>query len=148
MTPLEFFDGRITGFGAVLGWTGKVARRFEMGLQGQWSHQDRALHMDETCRYDDGEVLTRRWAIHGDEEGVIVGQDMLGALRMRGRSKGRDFQLVLDRRPSGPGGQVRPPLVVDYIEAGPNDRIISGRARLFGLTIATLHIALHREPNL
>lgn len=145
MTPAQFFEGRIAGFGVVLGLTGKVLRRFEVVMEGAWAEEHRALHLDETYTYLEGKGEFRRhWAIHFDEEGYILGNDAIEAARMRGRTRGPDFRIRFDRqRPRF--GRLDPPHVVDFIEVGPRDCIMHGRARLFGLSVATVHAALRKQ---
>ncbi len=144
MTPEQFFTGETTGFGVVRSRRGKVLRRFTLEMRGEWSPDHRALHLDETYTYVGGGSFQRRWAIHTDEQGFILGHDALEVARLRGRQRGADFRIVFDRR-KRPLGRFDPPQVVDFIEAGPGRAILFGRARLFGLTIATIHAALRRR---
>lgn len=147
MTPEQFFEGRLRGYGVARSLTGRVLRRFTVEMHGVWSEEHRALHMDEVYRYVDGMEgeFHRHWAIHTDEEGFILGHDAREAARMRGRQRGRDFRIVFDREGRGPLGRLDPPQVVDFLEAGPDACVMYGRVKLFGLTIATIHVGLKRE---
>jgi hypothetical protein len=147
MTPLQFFDGKITGFGVVLGITGKVQRRFEVEMRGEWSDEHRALHLDETYAYAGGGGAQRRWAIQADDEGVTVGYDAVEMARMRGWPRGQNFRLVFDRQHRRTDRWIDPPQTVDLVEISPTEYFMYGRVHLFGLTIATLHTSLRREPD-
>ena len=144
MIAEDFFAGRLTGFGVVRGLTGKVLRRFNVKYVGEWSHEHRALHLDETYTYESGTTFQRSWAIHTDEEGFILGHDALQAARMRGRQRGRDFRIVFDR-PRRPGGPMEPPQIIDFIEISATKAMLIGRVSLFGLPIATVHAALSKD---
>ncbi len=144
MIAEQFFVGRISGFGVVRGLTGKVLRRFTVEYRGQWQEEHRALHLDETYTYVDGETFDRNWAIHTDDEGFLLGADALQAARLRGRQRGNDFRLVFDR-PRRPGGPLEPPQVVDFLEISADRAIMVGRVSLFGIPLATVHAALTRQ---
>ncbi len=115
MIAEQFFVGRITGFGVVRSFSGKVLRRFTIEFRGEWQEEHRALHLDETYTYVGGGTFERSWAIHTDDEGFLLGADALQAARLRGRQRGQDFRLVFDR-PRRPGGPLEPPQIVDFIE--------------------------------
>ena len=132
----QFFTGRLSGFGVVTGLSGKVLRRFDVQLNGEWSEEHRALHLDETYTYLGGETLTRNWAIHTDEEGFVLGIDANQAARLRGRARGMDFRLIFDR-PKRPGGPLELSQVVDFFDVGQGQAVMKGRVTLFGLTLAT-----------
>ena len=145
MTPEEFFQGRLTGWGVARDLFGRILRRFTIEMIGEWSDEHRALHLDETYRYTDGTSFQRRWAIHTDDEGHILGQDALEMARLRGHQIGTDFQIVFDR-PRQPGSWRRGMVqVVQFLEVTPNESIMFGRIRNFGFTVATLHVALERS---
>jgi hypothetical protein len=64
---------------------------------------------------------------------------------MRGRQRGIDFRLIFDR-PRTPGGALELSQKVDFFEVGPGQAVMLGRVKLMGLTLATTHSFLRREP--
>lgn len=146
MTPRQFFEGRLRGYGVVRSLTGRILRRFEVEMLGVWSEEHRALHLDETYRYLGGpEAFHRRWAIHTDEEGYILGHDALEVARLRGRQRGEDFRLVFDRQHSPVRRMFDPPQVVDFVAVGPDEFMMIGRAQVLGFPVASIHAAIRRE---
>ena len=144
MTPETFFQGRLAGWGVVRDRFGRVLRRFTIDMDGAWSDEHRALHLDETYSYVGGESHQRRWAIHTDEEGHILGHDALEVARMRGRQLGSDFQIVFDRMRQPGAKPIQPVQIVHFIEVSPDEAMMVGQIKLLGVTIATVHAALAR----
>lgn len=143
MTPEEFLSGRLVGFGCVQGFSGKVLRRYTVEMTGVWSAEHRALHLDETYAYigREQELFHRSWAVHTDEQGVIVGHDAHQAARFRGRMDGPDLRLTFDR-PVRPGGRMEPRQSVRFVEITPTQVMMVGRVMILGLPLATTHTAL------
>ncbi len=143
MTPESFLEGRLTGFGCVQGFTGKVLRRYTVQMTGEWSDEHRALHLDETYTYigREDDVFRRSWVVHTDEEGSILGYDAVQAARFRGRQLGVDLRMVFDR-PRQPGGRPEPKQVVRFVEITPTQVMMVGRVMVLGLPFATTHTAL------
>jgi hypothetical protein len=144
LTPETFFQGRLTGWGVVRNLFGRVLRRFTIEMEGHWSYEHRALHLDETYSYVDGPSHQRRWAIHTDEQGFILGHDALEVARMRGRQMGTDFQITFDRPRRSGSGLNDTVQVVRFIEVTPDQSLMLGAVQKFGVTIATTHVALKR----
>ena len=142
MTPETFLQGRLEGFGVVRTAVGAVTRRFSIEMEGIWSEEHRALHLDETYAYVDGSVHHRRWAIHSDAQGAIIGHDALEAARLRGRQVGTDFELHFDRL-AHPGPKLRgPSQIVRFHAVSPGRALLIGRVRRFGLTLGGFQAAL------
>ncbi|MEL0082558.1 MAG: DUF3833 domain-containing protein [Gammaproteobacteria bacterium] len=57
----EYLNGPVTAWGIVQDRSGKVLRRFEVDMVGEWQGDSGTLH--ETFRYDDGEESLRIWSI-------------------------------------------------------------------------------------
>jgi hypothetical protein len=144
LTPETFFQGRLQGWGVARDLFGRIQRRFMIDMTGEWSDEHRALHLDETYTYVDGQTHHRRWAIHTDELGHIIGHDALEVARMQGRQQGQDFEIVFDR-PSRPGARTNSVTqIVRFVEVTPDQSLMLGRVLRFGVTVATLHVALRR----
>lgn len=97
MKAEQFFGGRWRGDGEVASLFGRVLRRFDVSFDGTWSEEHRAFHVDESVHYEDGRAMERRWVIHTDGEGMLVGFDAMQASRMRVRPRGDGFRIVFDR---------------------------------------------------
>ena len=144
MTPEEFFQGRLVGWGVVNNPFGVILRRFQIQMEGSWSEEHRALHLDETYTYEGGDSHQRRWAIHTDEQGHILGHDAIEAARLRGRRLGRDFQVTFDRL-RGFGPQLLEPVhVVRFVEVDKEKSLMLGKVRRWGVMIASTYVALRR----
>jgi len=143
MTPEEFLSGRLTGFGCVQGLSGRVLRRYTVELNGAWSDEHRALHLDETYTYvgRENEVFRRSWVVHTDEQGFVVAHDAHQAARFRGRMVGPDLRVIFDR-PVQPGGRMEPRQIVRFVEISPTQVMMVGRVVFLGLPLATTHTAL------
>jgi hypothetical protein len=143
LTPETFFQGRLAGWGVARDLFGRILRRFTIEMVGEWSEEHRALHLDETYAYIDGETHQRRWAIHTDDQGYILGHDALEVARMRGRQIGVDFEIVFDR-PRQPGRFNSVTQIVRFVEVTPDQSLMLGRVLRFGLTVATIDVGLKR----
>lgn len=145
MTPETFLTGRLEGFGCVQAISGQVLRRYHVQIDGVWSEEHRALHMDETYVYvgREGEVFRRSWVVHTDEDGYIIGHDAHQGARFKGRQDGADIRLIFDR-PVRPGGRSEPKQIVRFVEVTPTEMMMVGRLMRFGLPVATTHTALRR----
>jgi hypothetical protein len=143
MSPVEFLSGRLTGFGCVQGFAGKVLRRYTVEMSGTWSDEHRALHLDESYVYvgREQEVIRRSWVVHTDEEGYLVGHDANQAARFRGRMHGPDLRVVFDR-PVRPGGPLEPRQLVRFVEISPTQVMMAGRIVFLGVPVAATHTAV------
>ena len=144
MTPEVFFQGRLTGWGVAQSPFGAILRRFQIEMEGSWSEEHRALYLDETYTYEQGASHQRRWAIHTDEEGHILGHDAMEAARLRGRQRGRDFQVTFDRLNGLGPGLLEPVHIVRFVEVTDEHSLMLGKVRRWGVLIATTHVALRR----
>lgn len=143
MAPEQFFGACWRGEGAVSTVFGRVLRQFTVELDGRWSDEHRAFHVDEIARYADGGVLERRWAIHTDGEGVMLGVDAMQASRIRVRPRREGFRIAFDRP-----GLVRGPapraIVLDIVARGPDHLSARGWVRVLGAPVASTKIEFER----
>jgi hypothetical protein len=144
LTPETFFQGRLTGWGLVQSPFGRMLRRFTIEMQGAWSEEHRALHLDETYHYIEGRSHQRQWAIHTDDLGHILGHDALEMARLRGRQMGEDFEIVFDRLRRSGASPIQPVQVVRFIAVSPEKAMMVGRIKQLGVVIATLQATLVR----
>jgi len=145
MTPEDFLSGRLTGFGCVQALSGRVLRRYTVEMNGTWSDEHRALHLDETYVYvgREAEVFQRSWAVHTDEQGFIIAHDAHQAARLRGKLVGPDLRVIFDR-PVRPGGRMEPRQIVRFVEISPTQVMVVGRVVFMGVRLATSHTCLTR----
>jgi hypothetical protein len=144
MTPETYFQGRLCGWGVARNPFGRILRRFKIEMSGAWSEEHRALHLDETYSYIGGATFQRRWAIHTDQQGYILGHDAMQTARLRGRQMGLDFQIKFDR-PKQPGSLRSEPVhTVRFVEVTNDQSLMLGVVRRWGVVIATTHVALQR----
>ena len=75
----EYLNGPVTAWGIVQDRSGKVLRRFEVDMVGEWDGDSGTLH--ETFRYDDGEESLRIWSIKKESDTRYSGSedDVVGA---------------------------------------------------------------------
>lgn len=62
LVPELFFDGELTASGVVKDRSGEVIRTFEADISASWDKAGVGT-LDETFRFDDGEVQTRVWTL-------------------------------------------------------------------------------------
>jgi hypothetical protein len=74
----EYFNGPLKAWGMVQGRTGKVNRRFEVDMVGQWQGDTGKLH--EKFHFYDGERMERTWTIRKLADGTYEGTagDVIG----------------------------------------------------------------------
>ena len=68
---LEFFQGRIEGWGSLFDWQGRATRRFSVLIEGKWQGQDGELQ--EWFVFEDGEKTERTWKIHFSDDHHFTG---------------------------------------------------------------------------
>jgi len=139
-----FLQGRLEGWGVARDPFGRILRRFRIEMDGVWSEEHRAIHLDETYTYVGGPRRQRHWAIHTDEQGHIRGHDAVEAARLTGVQKGNDFELRFDRLLTRPSRWTEPVHIVQFLEVADGETLMLGRVRRWGVVIATTHVALRR----
>lgn len=96
----EYFDGKVTAWGIVQDRKGRVLRRFEVDMVGEWDGDAGTLH--ETFRYDDGEESLRLWRMKKESDTRYTGSadDVVGtATGMRaGNALNWRYVLALEVR--------------------------------------------------
>ncbi len=106
----EYFQGQTKAWGLFEDRFGKVRRQFQVDIQGTVA--DGTLTLDESFRYDDGELARRVWTIRSD------GPDHAGPGRRRGRRGPR------------PGRRKCPELDLHHGPAGGRLHLAGGLRRL------------------
>lgn len=139
-----FLQGSLQGWGVARDPFGRILRRFQIEMHGVWSDEHRAIHLDESYTYVGGPKRQRRWTVHTDEQGHILGHDAVEAARLVGLQKGVDFELRFDRLQTERSRWMEPVHIVQFLEVGDAETLMLGRVRRWGIVIATTHVALRR----
>ena len=79
--PERYFARRLDAYGVFVDRFGTIRRQFEVAVTGQQT--DTGFILDESFRYDDGEIEARRWAVTALGEGRYEGRsaDVVGIAR-------------------------------------------------------------------
>lgn len=85
----DYFNGKITAWGIVQDYSGKLTRRFCVDIVGSW--QGNKGQLDETFYYADGEQQKRIWQLSVASDGTVTGtaEDVVGVAS--GRASGTAF---------------------------------------------------------
>jgi len=141
--PEVFFIGRTEGWGVARGPGGQVQRRCQVTTDGRFDDAYRALHLDETYAWDDGESETWRWAMTRGLDGRYVAAEALAGPGIQGRhSRSGDYVLSF-RRPARADGGPKLRFVTRFTVVSPEVVLKTARVSLFGLPVGSLTV-FHR----
>lgn len=141
--PEEFFVGRTEGWGLSRGLTGRLMRRCHVVTDGRLDETYRAIHIDETFRWDDGEQDHWRWAMTRGLDGRYVAAESRVGAGILGRYEGGDYLLSF-RRGLRPDGGPRPRFVTRFTQVSAGVAIKTVRVFLWGLPVSQM-TAFHRR---
>jgi hypothetical protein len=68
LVPKQFFTGELSARGVVKDFSGEVIRTFDADITASWDDQGVGT-LDETFRFNDGEVQTRVWTLTPSDKG-------------------------------------------------------------------------------
>lgn len=140
----EYFTGPISAWGMVQDWRGRVTRRFDIKLVGEWDGDVGTLteHFD----YYDGEKQQRVWTIHKLADGSFEGRasDILGKATGSTQGSAVRWNYVMDL----PVGDTSYHIRFDDWMWLMNDGVLINRSYLkkFGITVAELTIFMQKQP--
>lgn len=91
-----YFKGQTRAWGLFEDRFGKVRRQFKVDIRGTIS--DGVLILDESFRYDDGELASRVWTIRRDGPGGYIGTapDVIGEARGHAAGNALNWRYTLD----------------------------------------------------
>lgn len=141
--PEVFFLGRTEGWGLARGPTGRLLRRCRVATDGRMDDAYRAIHIDETFHWDDGEQDEWRWAMTRGLNGHYVAAEALAGAGIQGRHDGHDYVLSF-RRALRPEGGLRPRYVTRFTLISPEVAFKSVSLFLWGLPVGRL-TAFHKR---
>lgn len=143
LLPEEYFNGPIKAWGIVQDRTGKVVRRFDVDLVGEWDGDTGTL--TEHFEYYDGKSEKRIWTIEklGDNQYRGTAGDILKVAD--GQSKGNAMRWSYEMDLSVDGRTFR--ITFDDWMFLMNDGVLVNRSYLkkFGFTVAELTLFMQKQ---
>lgn len=139
----EYFNGPISAWGIVQDWRGRVVRRFDIKMMGQWEGDTGTLR--ENFEYYDGEKQERIWTIKKLDNSKYEGTatDILNKALGSTLGSAAQWKYVMDL----PVGQNIYRIGFDDWMWLMNDGVLINRSYLkkFGITVAELTIFMKKE---
>ncbi len=138
-----YFDGPIKAWGIVQDWRGRVVRRFDVHMVGQWTGDVGTL--TEQFNYYDGETQQRVWTIKKLADGGYEGtaSDILDKATGKSEGSAVRWRYVMDL----PVGDTTYRIRFDDWMWMMNDGVLINRSYLkkFGLTVSELTIFMQKQ---
>lgn len=139
-----FFNGPIKAWGIVQDWRGRVVRRFDINLVGEW-HGDVGT-LTEHFDYYDGETQQRIWTIKKIADGKFEGtaDDIIGKATGTAKGSAVRWSYVMDLPVKDTTYHIR---FDDWMWLM-NDGVLINRSYLkkFGIRVAELTIFMQKQP--
>jgi hypothetical protein len=138
----RYFNGRVTAHGMFQDRFGKIAKRFTVTIDGQWTGNQGVL--DESFTYSDGTTGTRVWRLTQHPDGRVTGtaDDVVG--EAEGRMAGNTFHWTYTLRQ--PIGDKVYEVQMDDWMVLIDDRVLLNRASMhkFGVLLGELTVSFSR----
>ncbi len=138
-----YFSGPIKAWGIVQDWRGRVVRRFDIDLIGEWNGDVGTL--TEHFQYDDGETQKRVWTITKLTDGTYEGtaSDIIGKAKGNAQGSAVRWNYVMDLPVDNTTYRLR---FDDWMWVM-NDDVLINRSYLkkFGVTVAELTIFMQKQ---
>lgn len=139
----EYFNGPIKAWGIVQDWRGRVVRRFDINLVGEW-HGDVGT-LTEHFDYYDGEKQQRVWTIKKLPDGTFEGtaSDIIDKATGRAEGSAVRWNYVMDLPVKDTTYHIR---FDDWMWLM-NDGVLINRSYLkkFGITVSELTIFMQKQ---
>ncbi|WP_218110630.1 DUF3833 domain-containing protein [Ostreibacterium oceani] len=140
-----YFDGPIKAWGIIQDRSGNITTRFDVEIIGQWQGDQGIL--DETFRFYDGKVQTRRWEITKIDGLNYVGTagDIIGEAKGKAHGNAVYWTYTMDV----PVDDTHYRLKFDDWMWLMNDDVLINRSYMkkFGITVAELTIFMQKQSN-
>ncbi|TBW56449.1 DUF3833 domain-containing protein [Marinobacter halodurans] len=145
LEPRTFFDGTLSARGIVKDFGGEVIRTFDADIQASWNGQGVGT-LDETFRFDDGEIQTRTWTLTPVDHGYrTTAGDVVEPGLMQWQGNAIHMNYVLRVPYSDDTVDVR---LDDWMYAVTDDTVINQtRMSKWGVTVGELVLVIRREPT-
>ncbi|MFV3130486.1 DUF3833 domain-containing protein [Niveispirillum sp. KHB5.9] len=139
----EYFNGPIKAWGIVQDWRGRVVRRFDIHMVGQWDGDVGTL--TENFDYYDGEKQQRVWTITKLPDGTYQGtaSDIIDKATGKAVGSAVRWDYVMDLPVDDTTYRIR---FDDWMWAM-NDDVLINRSYLkkFGITVSELTIFMQKQ---
>lgn len=139
----EYFNGPIKAWGIVQDWRGRVVRRFDVEMVGEW--QGDLGTLTEHFKYYDGETQVRVWTIKKMPDGSYEGtaSDILDKAKGNLKGSAVRWSYVMDLPVDGTTYRIR---FDDWMWLM-NDNVLINRSYLkkFGITVSELTIFMQKQ---
>lgn len=139
----EYFNGPIKAWGIVQDWRGRVVRRFDVEMVGEWDGDIGTL--TEHFEYYDGEKQVRVWTIKKMPDGTYEGTASDIIDKAEGNLKGSAvrWNYVMDLPVGDTTYKIR---FDDWMWLMNNDVLINrSYLKKFGLTVSELTIVMQKQ---
>ena len=140
----DYFQGQTRAWGLFEDRFGKVRRQFQVDIHGTVA--DGVLTLDESFRYDDGELASRVWTIRRDGPDGYIGTapDVIGEARGRAAGNALNWSYALDLPVGGSTWRVA---FDDWMFLQP-DGVMLNRATIskLGLEIGSVTLSFSKQP--
>ena len=139
----QFFNGEIKGWGFIQDWRGRVIKRFDVTMTGEWDGNKGILK--EHFAYYDGETHDRTWRVTKNDDGSYTGHtdDVIGPAKGEFLGIAGNWNYKIDIEVSGKTRRFR---FKDWMWHM-NDDVVINRSYIkkFGFTVAELTLFLQKE---
>lgn len=139
----EYFNGHIKAWGIVQDWRGRVVRRFDVDMVGEWKGDLGTL--TEHFKYYDGETQVRVWTIKKMPDGSYEGSAADIVDKAKGNVKGSAvrWKYLMDLPVDGTTYRIG---FDDWMWLM-NDNVLMNRSYLkkFGVTVSELTIFMQKQ---
>ncbi len=139
----DYFNGPIKAWGLVQDWRGRVTRKFDVTMVGEW--KDGVGTLTEDFNYYDGETQRRIWTITRLADGTYEGRadDIIDKAVGATNGNAVQWKYMMDL----PVGDTSYKLTFDDWMFMMNDGVLINRSYLkkFGITVAELTLFMQKQ---
>lgn len=145
LTPMEFFQGRLSARGVVKNRSGEVIRRFDATIDASWDN-DGVGTLDEVFHYNDGETETRVWTLEPRDGGYhATAGDVIEPGFMESAGNTIHMNYVLEVPYGDDTINVR---MDDWMYAVTPDTVINEtRMTKWGIHVGEVVLVIQKEPG-
>lgn len=141
----EYFNGPVKAWGIVQDWRGRVTRRFDVSMVGEW--QGDVGTLTEDFNYYDGKTQQRVWTIRKLADGSYEGtaSDIIGKATGNTEGSAVRWDYVMDLPVDDTSYRIR---FDDWMWVM-NDGVLINRSYLkkFGITVSELTIFMQKQQQ-
>lgn len=139
----EYFNGPVKAWGIVQDWQGRVVRRFDVDMVGEWN--DDVGTLTENFNFYDGKTQQRIWTIKKIAAGTYEGtaSDIIGTATGKAEGSAVRWNYIMDLPVDDTTYRIR---FDDWMWVM-NDGVLINRSYLkkFGITVSELTIFMQKQ---